>query len=205
MRSPIKLEIFNCSHRYSIDSIVHQGSTIEVIIPENCFIMFHCGLVYCGTPSWDINNGEYSSNTRLFFTIVKKYYNVEHEYTHQMDSFLCKLDQYEVYKENKYSTIEKHGPMIDLRTLKRSSAKINENQRDSKFHIINGNLNLLGLVILKSKNVIADKYDIALAEMSINKQGSKYWQKLVIIDDKRSILFPVIIMVQYLNAMIFHF
>ena len=122
-----------------------------------------------------------------------------------MDSFLCKLDQYEVYKENKYSTIEKHGPMIDLRTLKRSSAKINENQRDSKFHIINGNLNLLGLVILKSKNVIADKYDIALAEMSINKQGSKYWQKLVIIDDKRSILFPVIIMVQYLNAMIFHF
>ena len=56
-----------------------------------------------------------------------------------MDSFLCKLDQYEVYKENKYSTIEKHGPMIDLRTLKRSSAKINKNQKDSKFNIINGN------------------------------------------------------------------
>ena len=122
-----------------------------------------------------------------------------------MDSFLCKLDQYEVCKEKIYSTNEKCGSLIDLRTLKRSSAKINENQRDSKFHIINGNLNLLGLVILKSKNVIADKYDIALAEMSINKQGSKYWQKLVIIDDKRSILFPVIIMVQYLNAMIFHF
>ena len=41
LRSPIDLKIFNCSHRYSIDSIVHQGSTIEVIIPENGFIMFH--------------------------------------------------------------------------------------------------------------------------------------------------------------------
>ena len=48
------------------------------------------------------------------------------------------------FAKKKISTIEKHGPLIDLRTLKRSSAKINENQKDSKFHIINGNLNLLG-------------------------------------------------------------
>ena len=101
MRSPIKLKIFNCSHRHSIASIVHQGSAIEVIIPENCFIMFHCGLVHCGTPSWYISNGEYSSNAKLFFTFVEKDYNVEHEYTHQMDSFLCKLDQCEVCKEKK--------------------------------------------------------------------------------------------------------
>ena len=50
LRSPINLKIFHCSHRHSIDSIVHQGSAIEVIIPENCFILFHCGLVHCGTP-----------------------------------------------------------------------------------------------------------------------------------------------------------
>ena len=92
LRSPIKLKIFNCAHRHSIDSIVHQGSSIEVIIPENSFIMFHCGLVHCGTPSWYISNGEYSSNTILFVTIVEKDYNVEHEYTHQMYSFFCKLD-----------------------------------------------------------------------------------------------------------------
>ena len=79
------------------------------------------------------------------------------------------------YVKKKSSTNEKHGPLIDLRTLKISSAKINENQKDSKFHIINGNLNLLEWVVLKSKNVIANKYDIALAEMSIIKQGSKYW------------------------------
>ena len=48
---------------------------------------------------------------------------------------------------------------------------------------------MLGWVVLKSKNVIADKYDIALVEMSIIKQG-KYWHKLVNTDDKRSILFP---------------
>ena len=80
-----------------------------------------------------------------------------------MDSFLCKLDKCEVCKENKYSTIEKHGHLVDLRTLKGSSTKINENQKDSKLHIINGNLTLIGWVVLKSKNVIVDKYNIALA------------------------------------------
>ena len=48
---------------------------------------------------------------------------------------------------------------------------------------------MLGWVVLKSKNVIADKDDIALAKMSIIKQGN-YWHKLVNTDDKRSILFP---------------
>ena len=41
LRSPIKLKIFNCSYRHSIDSIIHQGSVIEAIIHENCFIIFH--------------------------------------------------------------------------------------------------------------------------------------------------------------------
>ena len=113
--------------------------------------MFHCGLVHCGTPSCYISNGEYSSNTILFVTIVEKDYNVEHEYTHQMDTYLCNLHQCEVCKENKYSTNEKHGSLIDLRKIKRSSTKINENQKDSKFQIINGNLNLLAWVVLKSK------------------------------------------------------
>ena len=48
LRSPLKLKIFNYSHRYSIESIVRQGSAIDVIIPENCFIIFHSGLVHCG-------------------------------------------------------------------------------------------------------------------------------------------------------------
>ena len=78
--------------------------------------------------------------------------------------------------------------MIDLRKLKRSNAKINEQQTEGKFYIINGNLNLLVLVVMKSNIVVIDKYDIALPQMSIVKQG-KYWQKLVITDDKISILF----------------
>ena len=41
---------------------------------------------------------------------------------------------------------------------------------------------------MKSNIVVIDKYDIALPQMSIVKQG-KYWQKLVITDDKISILF----------------
>ena len=79
-----------------------------------------------------------------FFTIVEKDCNVQHEYTHQMDIFLCNLDKCDVCKENTYSTNEKNGPLIDLRKLKRLSTKINENQKDGKFHIINRNLNLLG-------------------------------------------------------------
>ena len=42
---------------------------------------------------------------------------------------------------------------------------------------------------MKSKTIIENKYDIYLVKMSIIKPG-KYWQKLVNIDEKRSILFP---------------
>ena len=44
---------------------------IEVIIPENCFIMFSYGLVHCGTTSWFIDRGEYGKNTRVFFTTAE--------------------------------------------------------------------------------------------------------------------------------------
>ena len=95
-----------------------------------------------------------------------------------------------MFVKNTYIVLmQKHGPLIDLRKIKRSCAKINENQNDGKFQIINGNLNVLEWVVLKSKNVIVDKYDISLAKMSIIKPG-KYWQKLVNTDEKRSILFP---------------
>ena len=91
-----------------------------------------------------------------------------------MDTYLCNMDNCNVCKENIYISNEKHCPLIDLRKLKILIAKMNENQKDSKFYIINGNLNLLGWVILKSKNVIADKYDTAFEKMSIIKQGN-YW------------------------------
>ena len=50
LRSHFKLKIFNCSHRYHSGSAVRQSSMIEVVILENCFIMFHYGLVHYGTP-----------------------------------------------------------------------------------------------------------------------------------------------------------
>ena len=55
---------------------------IEVIIPEDCFIMFSYGLVYYDTPSWFTNIGEYEKkNTRAFFTIVEKYFSLNNEIT----------------------------------------------------------------------------------------------------------------------------
>ena len=44
LRSPIKLKLWNCSHRHHFEKIVHRGSMIEVIIPEDCFILFSYGL-----------------------------------------------------------------------------------------------------------------------------------------------------------------
>ena len=91
-----------------------------------------------------------------------------------MEQHLCLEEIHDLCKENKYCSKEKNGPLIDLRKLKRSNAKINEQQTEGKFYIINGNLNLLGLVVMKSNIVVIDKYDIALAQISIVKPG-KYW------------------------------
>ena len=91
---------------------------------------------------------------------------------------------------NKYATNEENGPLIDLRNIKKSHAKINENNTSGKFHIINGNLNTLGWVVLKSGIVMGDKYDKSLAKLNIIQPEDKYWQKLVNTDYERSILFP---------------
>ena len=58
---------------------MHQSSMIEVIIPEDYFIMFHCGLVHCGALSWFISRGEYSSNTNALFTIAENDFNLTNE------------------------------------------------------------------------------------------------------------------------------
>ena len=79
--TPIKLRIYNCSHRYHYESGVHRGSMIDIIIPTNCFILFHCALVHCGSPSWIIESGSYYPNTRLFFTIMENNYHVVNERT----------------------------------------------------------------------------------------------------------------------------
>ena len=77
--TPIKLRIYNCSHRHHCESVVHQGSMIDIIIPINCFILLHCALAHCGSPSWYIESGAYHQNTRSFFTIVENEYHVENE------------------------------------------------------------------------------------------------------------------------------
>ena len=61
---------------------------IEVIIPEDFIIMFSCGLVHCGTPSWFIDRGEYVKNTRAYFTIVEKDFFLTNEITVQKKTTL---------------------------------------------------------------------------------------------------------------------
>ena len=71
--TPFKLNVYKCPHRHNYESNVHSGSMIDIIIPQNCFIVFHSVLVYCGTPSWYIESGVYHTNTRSFFSIVEKF------------------------------------------------------------------------------------------------------------------------------------
>ena len=74
---------------------------IEVIVPENCVIMFHCGLVHGGTASWFISRGEYSSNTRAFFIIIENNFNLTNEITVQTDDQLCSFEAFDVCNNNK--------------------------------------------------------------------------------------------------------
>ena len=64
---PIKLKIYNCSHRHHCASVVHSGSMIDIIISKKYFIILHSVLVHCGTPSWFVESGYCHTNTRSFF------------------------------------------------------------------------------------------------------------------------------------------
>ena len=81
---------------------------------------------------------------------------------------------------NEYATNEENGPLIDLRKIKKSHAKINHDNTSGKFHIINGNLNNLGWVVLKSGVVMGDKYDKSLAKLNIIPE--QVWMKQLIIN-----------------------
>ena len=186
LRIPFKLKIFNCSYYYRSELAVHRGSMVEVIIPKNCFIMFHCGLVYCRTPSWFISRGEHSSYTRSCFTIIEKYFNLRNKNAVQMENKFFSTEICDVCNNKTYGNMEGNGPLGDLWLVKKVNANINENQEKGKFNIINGNLNLLGWVVLKSDIVVADKYDLALAKLSI-LNTENHWQKLVNTNNKRSI------------------
>ena len=117
--TPIKLRIYNCSHRHHCESVVHRGSMIDIIITTNCFILFHCALVHCGSPSWFIESESYHPNTRSFFTIVENNYHVVNERTKIIfpDQF-CNLETYSVCSNNKYSMVGNNYPLIDIRNMK---------------------------------------------------------------------------------------
>ena len=66
-------------------------------------------------------------NTRVFFTIVDKYFFLINEITVQMKHLLCNTDSCNLCINNKYATYEDNGQLIDLRNSKKSNAKINDN------------------------------------------------------------------------------
>ena len=69
------------------------------------------------------------SNTRDFFTIVETYFNLRNEITVQMENQLCSMETCNICTNNKYGTIKDNGQLIDLRILRKSNAKINENKK----------------------------------------------------------------------------
>ena len=104
--TPIKLRIYNCSHRRHCESVVHRGSMIDIIIPTNCFILLHCALVHYGSPSWFIESGSYHQNTRSFSTIVENNYHVVNERTELiLPGQFCNLESCSVCSNNKYGMV----------------------------------------------------------------------------------------------------
>ena len=102
---------------------------------------------------------------------------------------LCVVDACDVCMKKLFAQDEENGPLIDLRNLRKSNAKINDKNQTGKYDIINGHLNLLGWVVLKSKMVMTERYDETLAYLNIIA-FENYWEKLVNTDNQRSILFP---------------
>ena len=164
--TPIKLSIYKCSHRHYCESVVHRGSMIYIIIPTNYFILFHCALVHCGSPSWFIESGSYHPNTQSFFTIVENSYHVVNERIEIIlpDQF-CNLETCLVCSNNKYGMVSNNCPLIDTRNMK-SFKELQESD------VVLGDLNLLGWVILKS-------------DIKFNKVLNEPLAKLCFVDDNR--------------------
>ena len=66
------------------------------------------------------------------------------EITVQKKNLLCDTDSCNLCINNKLTTNEDNGPLIDLGKSRKCYAKINHNNTTGKFDIINGNLNTLG-------------------------------------------------------------
>ena len=92
---------------------------------------------------------------------------------------LCNIDTCDLCINKKFETNEDNGPLIDLRNSRKCNAKINDNNTKGKYDIINGNLNTLGWLVLKSCMVMGDTYDESLTRLNIIESEDKYWQKLV--------------------------
>ena len=112
----------------------------------------------------------------------------------------CNTDSCNLCINNKFAANEDNGSLIYLLNSRKRNAKINDNNTTWTFDIINGNLNTLGWVILKSSMDMGDTYDESLAKLNIIESKDNYWQKLVNTYYERS---QVIIIIQDLITMIF--
>ena len=111
---------------------------IQVIVPEDFIIMFSCGLVHCGTPSWFIDRGEYVKNTRAYFTIVEKCFFLMNKITVKKKNLLCNTDTCDLCNNNKFATNEDNCPLIDLRNSRKCNAKINNNNTTENLILLMG-------------------------------------------------------------------
>ena len=181
--TPIKLRIHNCSHRHHCESVVHRGSMIDIIIPTNCFILLHCALVHCGSPSWFIESGSYHQNTRSFFTIVEINYHVVNVRTEiTLPDQFCNLETCSVCSNNKYGMVANNCPFTDTRNIK-SFKDLQESD------VVLNDLNLLGWIILKSDIKFNKVLNEPLVKLcAVDDNG--YWERLVNTDEQRKNISP---------------
>ena len=179
---PFKLKIYNYSRRQYSESMVHNGSKIDIIILINCFIIFHSALVHCENLYWYIDKGVYYTNARSLFFVVEKYYYIDSELMHNILSIkFCCVEECSIYNNDNFGRMNSSCPIIYI-TESKFIKEINETT------VVMDDLYLFGWVVLKIDESMINNFNKLLVKLCATKKED--WERLVYTDMDRSIFNP---------------
>ena len=107
--------------------------------------MFGCDLVHFGTPSWFINRGEYENTQEHFLPLLKSQFRSK--------NLLCKIESCNLCINNKYTTNEDNGPLIDLRNSKKLMQRLMIIILQEKYYLKRGEFNIARTELPRSNSI----------------------------------------------------
>ena len=181
--TPVKLRIYNCSNHHHCESVVYNGSMIDILIPKILSLLYIVRLFIV-----KLNHGFLKVDTTtltqcLSFQLWKTDYTIvdnEKKTVTILSEQFCKLEKCPVCKNIKYGLVANKCLLIDLRKLKCFKVL-------KKTDVILGDLNILGWVVLKSDETFNDDLNEPLATICaiekwlLGKVG-KHWYLLILME-----------------------